>query len=482
MRSLLLIAVLMLSGGPPTRPAAAAEPEWVSLFDGRTLTGWRGQDMSFWSIEDDAITGTIRTDHIPPMNQYLIWEGGLMEDFELELTHRITGSSTPNVNGGFQFRSRRLPNGDVAGYQVDNNFGQPWKVRLYDEFGRHDLALEGQQTVFQADGRKDTQSLVLEPGASDFRLDAWHVYHLRAQGRSLQLRINGKLVATVDDRDADSFEPAGLLGLQLHTGPTMKAQFKEIRFRRLPRATPALDPRAALLAVAALHWQPGERPDAHQPPLKPSGPNGFQFAAGVASTGPGARNGARCARLGQAWLDIQKDLNAPKAWNAEGNALTVYVRARVPRDAGSVPLFGKRESDADLNFNLTSTSAERGSGSLQFEIRTTEGVFRVSAPSPLLAGDAEGWQDLVGWYDGQFVRLLGDGHVLAEQPASGKLQPSVAPLRIGAEMDAGKEPRYFTGELEELGLWPRALTPAELALLAAAGQVVQATPAVPAGP
>jgi hypothetical protein len=40
----------------------------------------------------------------------------------------------------------------VAGYQVDNNYLQPWKARLYDEFGRHDLALQGDRTVFDRDG------------------------------------------------------------------------------------------------------------------------------------------------------------------------------------------------------------------------------------------------------------------------------------------------------------------------------------------
>ena len=107
--------------------------------------------MSFWSIEDGAITGTISPEHAPAMNQYLVWQPELVENFELELDFRLTGSATTNTNGGFQFRSRRLPNGDVAGYQVDNNFGQPWKVRLYDEFGRHDLALEGQRSVFHPD-------------------------------------------------------------------------------------------------------------------------------------------------------------------------------------------------------------------------------------------------------------------------------------------------------------------------------------------
>src|SRR6478752_8714705 len=111
--------------------ASADEPGFQPIFDGRSLDGWRGQDMSFWSVEDGAITGTISPEHVPPMNQYLVWQPELVENFQLKLDFRLTDSTTNFTNGGFQFRSRRLPNGDVAGYQVDNNFGQPWKVRLY---------------------------------------------------------------------------------------------------------------------------------------------------------------------------------------------------------------------------------------------------------------------------------------------------------------------------------------------------------------
>jgi len=223
-------AALSLCGAALAGDEAGFEP----LFDGETLTGWRGPDMSFWSIENGAITGTISQEHAPSMNQYLVWQREKLDDFELKLSFRMTGSQTPNTNGGFQFRSKLLPDGDVAGYQVDNNFGQKeWKARLYDEFGRHTLAFEGKRTVFDADGTSTTTDLVLEPGARDFRLDEWHEYHLVARGPLLQLKVNGKLIAEVIDNDPKQHDFSGILALQLHTGPPHKAQFKEIRLKRL---------------------------------------------------------------------------------------------------------------------------------------------------------------------------------------------------------------------------------------------------------
>jgi hypothetical protein len=165
----------------------------------------------------------------------LVHQAEKLADFELKLDYRHTGATTPDTNGGFQFRSQLLPNADVAGYQVDNNFGQPWKVRLYDEHGRHDLALEGQRTVFEADGTRHTGELQLEPGARDFKLDEWHTYHLIAVGPRLELRVNGKKVAEVEDNDPKQFEAEGILAMQLHTGPPMKAQFRNILLKRLPK-------------------------------------------------------------------------------------------------------------------------------------------------------------------------------------------------------------------------------------------------------
>lgn len=439
--------------------AAPGADDFESIFDGHTLKGWLGPDMSFWSVEDGAITGTISPEHAPKLNQYLVWQGGLLDDFELRLTFRLRSTNSPAVNGGFQFRSRRLPNGDVAGYQVDNNYNMPWKARLYDEFGRHDLALQGERTVFDPDGTKRTEKLALEPGAGDFRLDEWHEYHLIAQGRKLSLLVNGKLIAEVTDNDDDSFEATGILAPQLHTGPPMKAQFKDIRLKRL---VPARKPNAreTLLADAALAWQLGERLNAHQPPLKAVG----KITPGLPAEGPGAHSGAKIAKLESAYFDLQKDLNQPKLWNVTGNAITVYLRARIPDGSWNSALISKRGNHDIVNFNLFSTDLSETPGpNIGFEIHTEIGFVPVSFPVSKV--EASGWLDLVGRYDGKTIALLCNGRVMTEKPWSGKLTSNSDPILLGAETYAGVPKRFFTGEMEEAVIWPRALTYAEIGQL-----------------
>jgi hypothetical protein len=429
------------------------------IFDGRTLNGWQGQDMSFWSVEDGAITGTISPEHAPQLNQYLIWQGGLLEDFELKLTFRMRGPNSPAVNGGFQFRSRRLPNGDVAGYQVDNNYLQPWKARLYDEFGRHDLALQGERAVFDRDGSRHTERMEWEAGADDFRLDEWHEYHLIARGRQLSLRVNGKRIAEVTDNDDDSYEALGLLAMQLHTGPPMKAQFKDIRLKRLP---PAVKPtaREVLLADASLAWKLGERLDAHQPPLKAVG----KITAGIPATGPGALAGSVAARFESAYFDLERDLNQPKLWNITGEALTVYLRARAPDGKWNAGLLAKRGNHDVMNFCLFGADLGGTPGpDIGFEVRTDKGFVMVSFPVARV--EAASWLDLVGCYDGRKISLICNGRVMDEKPWSGKLTGNNEPILIGAGSFDGVPKMFHTGEMEEAAIWSRALGDAELSTL-----------------
>lgn len=439
--------------------AAAVADGFESIFDGRTLNGWLGQDMSFWSVEDGSITGTISSEHAPKLNQYLVWQGGLIADFELKLAFRLRSTNSPIVNGGFQFRSRLLPNGDVAGYQVDNNYCAPWKARLYDEFGRHDLALQGEQTVFGPDGTKQTVKLNLEPDADDFRLDEWHEYHLIAQGRKLSLRVNGKLIAEVTDKDNDSFEAAGILAMQLHTGPPMKAQFKEIQLKRLVAAQPP-GARERLFANAALAWQLGERPDAHQPPLQAEG----KISCGLPAEGFGARSGGRIAKLERGYFDLQKDLNKPKLWNVTGNAVTVFLRVRVPDGSWNSALVSKGSGAEMANFRLFSEDSNKTSGpDIGFEVHTDKGCAVTSFPVKRV--DATCWLDLVGRYDGQTLQLFCNGRLMSERPWSGALTPNDEPILIGAETLNSTPSRIFSGEMDEAAIWPRALTDAELALI-----------------
>lgn len=209
----------------------AAEDGFKPIFDGKSFAGWKCDKMSHWSIEDGALTAKITAENPLERNIYLIWEGEL-RDFELKLKHRVFGSRS--INCGFQFRSKELPDHDVAGYQVDNNLDTPWLVRLYDEFGRHDLAFRGEKTVFDEKGQATKSPLTEAQGEPWFKLEEWHEYHLICKGPSITLYIDGRLIAAVEDNDPAQQDFAGILGLQLHTGPTpTTAQYKDIRLKVL---------------------------------------------------------------------------------------------------------------------------------------------------------------------------------------------------------------------------------------------------------
>jgi hypothetical protein len=223
---------MLALAGCATGSGVSTDP--MVLFDGETLNGWQAADMSFWSVENGAITGTITEAHPTDRNHYLVWQGGALADFELTLEHRIL--SPHKVNGGFQFRSEMF-DGDIPddcrGYQVDNNTQTDWQVRLYDEFGRHTLAWRGERTVFTPDGEKVTNALAKLTEPAHFRMEDWHTYRLRCVGPRLTLFVDGVLVAEVVDYDPAQQDLDGILALQLHSGPPMTVQFRNITVKEL---------------------------------------------------------------------------------------------------------------------------------------------------------------------------------------------------------------------------------------------------------
>jgi hypothetical protein len=229
---ILLAATLLMPrfvAGEEPKETKAPEEGFRSMFDGRTLDGWKCADMSYWSVEDDAITAQITKEHPCDINQYLIWQGGELADFDLRLEFRFGG--TPGINGGFQFRSREIENHDVAGYQIDNNHDTDWLVRIYDEHGRHTLAFRGTRTRFDAAGERHESAIEEAQGPAKFKLDDWHEYGLLCRGNQLTLTVNGQLMAEVIDEDAKQQDLSGILALQLHSGPPMKVQFRNIRIK-----------------------------------------------------------------------------------------------------------------------------------------------------------------------------------------------------------------------------------------------------------
>lgn len=443
--------------------AATNEPGFKPLFDGRTLTGWESPDMTYWSVEDGAITGRISPEHPCSVNQYLVWSGGDLADFELKLRSRLRGEG--GINNGFQFRSRLLPDHDIAGYQVDSNLQTDWLVRLYDEFGRHTLAWRGQRTVFDELGRPTHGDIAEAKGPAWFRLEDWHEYHLICEGPHLTLKMDGRLAAEVIDNDPRRRDLTGVLGLQLHSGPPTLVQFKDIRVKILKPASAAgrdrvkPDPARTTLLDQALGWWDlgaGGHGAARQLTYRGSLDHG---ELDVLADGTGAVPHARVARLGGGWFDAGKTLGTPS------NAVTVYLRARDPEGRWNQALLAKRGGPDTANFNLFSADIEGTPGAdIGFEVRTESGFARVSFPVAQI--DATAWHDLVGRYDGGKIEIVCDGRVMAAKPwTGGRLLMNEEPLLIGAETDAGKATRHFQGELEEAAVWSWALSDAEMATL-----------------
>ncbi|MBW7865557.1 MAG: DUF1080 domain-containing protein [Candidatus Hydrogenedens sp.] len=453
-RLAILVAVPILSG------AAFGEEGFVPLFDGKSLDGWRAADPSYWSVRDGAVTGTITKSHPCDTNQYLVWEGGEIADFELKLESRVRGQG--GINNGFQYRSRELPDHDVCGYQVDNNLETPWLVRLYDEYGRHTMAMRGEHAVYDAEGNRAAAPLAEAAGDAWFKLEDWHEYHLVCVGGEITLNVDGRLAATVSDNDPRRREPQGILALQLHSGPPTVAQFRNIRLKVLRPAEPAAPTRQnpqrrALLDAATAWWPLDTGGHGALPPLRHI-PAFEQFELNVCGAGNGARPGEKVVVMSGAYFDAGPELHGGK------EAVTVFLRARDPKGAWNGGLFAKRGGHDRVHFNLFSADVDGdGGGDIGFEVRTEQGFAMVSFPVSEM--DATAWHELAGRYDGKSLEIFCDGRRMAGKDWGGELVRNTEPLLIAAETDGGNVVRHFHGELAEAALWDRALDDVEIGLL-----------------
>lgn len=228
---------LLLAGGLSPSAAWGAEIEegFTPIFDGKTLDGWKG-DPRFWSVEDGAITGQTSEDNPTEHNTFLIWQNGQPGDFILRFEYRFVG---PKGNSGVQYRSFQKPDEwekwVVGGYQADFEAGDRYSGILYGERFRGILADRGHKTVVGADHKP---KIVEEFGDSKdlqkyVKKGDWNTYEISAQGFHFVHKINGQRMSEMTDEDTEQRRADGILALQVHQGPPMKIQVRNIRLKRL---------------------------------------------------------------------------------------------------------------------------------------------------------------------------------------------------------------------------------------------------------
>ena len=220
------LSVAWLIAGAAT--FAADEADFKPLFNGQDLSGWDG-NKQFWSVKDGAITGQTTPENPTKGNTFLIWRGGEVGDFELRLSYKIVGG-----NSGIQYRSKDLGNWVVGGYQGDFEAGDTYSGILYEEKGRGILAQRGQKVVIDEEGKKQAETIAdSKELQANIKKEDWNEYVIIAAGNHLTHKINGRVTAEVIDNQTSKRATSGILALQLHAGPPMTVQFKDIRIKQL---------------------------------------------------------------------------------------------------------------------------------------------------------------------------------------------------------------------------------------------------------
>ena len=185
----------------------------VPLFDGKSFAGWEGETNSVWRIRDGVIVGGSLNGN--PHNEFLATLKRYA-NFHLRLEYKLVGAEG-FVNGGVQFRSKRISNppNEMSGFQADIGAGH--SGFLYDESRRN-------KPLVMAD--TNLIAHIERPGD-------WNSYEIVAQGQEIQLFLNGQRTASWVERDP-AIDKDGVIALQIHGNCKAEISFRNITLEELP--------------------------------------------------------------------------------------------------------------------------------------------------------------------------------------------------------------------------------------------------------
>jgi len=209
--------------------ARAAEGPWVSLFDGKTLQGWKlVQGAAKFEVRDGAIVGSVTEGET--QNTFLATVDDTFTSFVFECEFRCD----PGINSGVNFRSR------PADATVKRVYG------LQYEFDPTPRALTGGVQEEGGYGRRGKDNWLAPDESSGAMLAAWQQAHgdrfkpapawnlcrIEVRGTHIKTWLNGHLLADFKD-EAPVAIPRGFFGLQVHATKNKELFGKEVAFRNL---------------------------------------------------------------------------------------------------------------------------------------------------------------------------------------------------------------------------------------------------------
>jgi hypothetical protein len=188
--------------------AVGAEEGWISLFDGKTMNGWKAsENTTSWKIEDGAFVCFGPRSHL-----FYIGDQQPFENFELKVDVMTLPGSNSGIYICTQYQDKDWPK---IGYevQVNNTHSDPIKTgSLYSVVN------------------------VLKAPAED---NKWFEMHIAVQGKHVVVKVDGKAVMDYTEPAqppvTEKFRRAiakGTIAFQAHD-PKSKVSFKNIRVKKL---------------------------------------------------------------------------------------------------------------------------------------------------------------------------------------------------------------------------------------------------------
>ena len=224
------------------------ESDFISIFNEKDLSGWVG-DSTYWSVKEGTLVGEVTPETILERNSFIIYEKAQPSNFELKLEYKISNSG----NSGINYRSERIEKFPFAlkGYQCDIDGKNRYTGQNYEEKKRTTLAYRGEKvtipsmpdSISKTNLRKNVkkncwQTRVVSDTLGDLKQlkshikeNDWNSVHLIVKDNRMQHYINGVLMSDVLDLDTENRANKGFLGVQVHVGPPMKVQYKNIKIK-----------------------------------------------------------------------------------------------------------------------------------------------------------------------------------------------------------------------------------------------------------
>jgi hypothetical protein len=243
-----ILLVLLFSGCKSSGENVPNKDGFIEMFDGETLKNWEG-DPSYWRIENGNLVGEVTPATILENNTFIIWQGSDPKDFELKGEFRITIDG----NSGINYRSQALDSIEFAlrGYQADIDGKNNYTGQNYEERARTTLAYRGEKVIINtpdnlSESLRDnvennawTQRTVIGSlGDTDslrslIKDEEWNEIHLVVNENRMLHFVNEVLMSDVTDNDTINSKRSGKLGIQVHVGPPMKVEYRNLRIKEL---------------------------------------------------------------------------------------------------------------------------------------------------------------------------------------------------------------------------------------------------------